>query len=313
MTETLAITPSRQRATSGVGLVGHGRPRGRLSVSKMPRSVLGRYMDRDGCAREVVAQAGVGGSMLVIDRECATLLDPRLVAHLGSDEPAENAALICAHYLRDTPVDRQRPRPLTAEDLAVGAPLELCPSSDRVPVPPAASRVVDRLGGSYELRLAERGASIPDLRWWRRENSAAGAGQPVSVREAVGALESYEPVRTLTLDALSRPCADISVAVLRAELGRVQASPIVLNRALREAVLVAVDRDELSMSEIAIRCGRTKHDRRGNKAGETSWLSRRIGLMPEGGQGTPTPWIHSDVLALIARRGLGIPPREVEL
>ncbi|HYB24222.1 MAG TPA: hypothetical protein VED41_10520, partial [Solirubrobacteraceae bacterium] len=78
-------------------------------------------------------------------------------------------------------------------------------------------------------------------------------------------------------------------------------------------VLSAVDVQELSMSEIAIRCGRVKRDRRGNEAGETSWLSRRLGLAPEGGHSTPTPWIHSDVLALIARSGLGISPREVEL
>jgi hypothetical protein len=93
----------------------------------------------------------------------------------------------------------------------------------------------------------------------------------------------------------------------------VQASPIVLNRALREAVLRAVETERLSMSEIAIRCGRVKRDRRGNEAGETSWLARRVGLLPEGGASAPTPWIHTDVLALIARRGLAISPREIEL
>jgi hypothetical protein len=67
------------------------------------------------------------------------------------------------------------------------------------------------------------------------------------------------------------------------------------------------------MSAIALRCGRVKRDRRGNVSGETSWLTRRIGLAPEGGSSNPTPWVHSDVLALIARRGLGIEPREVEL
>ena len=67
------------------------------------------------------------------------------------------------------------------------------------------------------------------------------------------------------------------------------------------------------MSEIAIRCGRIKRDRRGNVSGETSWLARRIGLLPEGGGDEPTPWVHSDVLALIARDGLGVSPREVEL
>jgi len=62
-----------------------------------------------------------------------------------------------------------------------------------------------------------------------------------------------------------------------------------------------------------VRCGRVKRDRRGNVSGETSWLARRLGLLPEGGERVPTPWIHSEVLALIARRGLGLCPREVEL
>jgi hypothetical protein len=67
------------------------------------------------------------------------------------------------------------------------------------------------------------------------------------------------------------------------------------------------------MSEIAMRCGKIRCDSRGRTSGETSWLARRLGIAPEGGRSTPTPWIHTDVLALIARRGLGISPREVEL
>ena len=86
-----------------------------------------------------------------------------------------------------------------------------------------------------------------------------------------------------------------------------------LNRALRETALATIQREELSLSEIAIRCGRVKRDLRGNESGETSWLARRLGMLPEGGRDTPTPWIHTDVLALIARRGLGVSPREVEL
>jgi hypothetical protein len=66
------------------------------------------------------------------------------------------------------------------------------------------------------------------------------------------------------------------------------------------------------MSEIAMRCGRIKRDATGNESGETSWLARRLGLLPEGGRRHLTPWIHSDVLALIARDGLGLSPREVE-
>ena len=80
----------------------------------------------------------------------------------------------------------------------------------------------------------------------------------------------------------------------------------------REVVLAHIERDGLSLSEIATRCGRVKRDACGNESGETSWLARRLGLLPEGGKERPTPWIHSDVLALIARRGLGLSPREVE-
>jgi hypothetical protein len=131
----------------------------------------------------------------------------------------------------------------------------------------------------------------------------------------VGCLESYEPLRSVTLRelALRRHDAAISTTALTAELVRVQNSPIVLNRGLREAALRSIEREQLSMSEIAIRCGRVKRDSRGNESGETSWLGRRLGLLPEAGQVTPTPWIHSDVLALICRRGLGVSPREVEL
>ena len=90
-------------------------------------------------------------------------------------------------------------------------------------------------------------------------------------------------------------------------------SPILLNRGLREVVQRKVARGELSMSEIALRCQRIKRDRRGNISGETSWLARRIGQLPEGGEDTPTPWIHTDVLALIARQGLGASPHEIEV
>jgi hypothetical protein len=137
----------------------------------------------------------------------------------------------------------------------------------------------------------------------------------VSVRDVVGSLESYEPVRTLTAAALARHGEDrtVSVSALRAELVRMDGSRIVLNRGLREAVLDAVEARGLSMSEIALRCGRVKYDARGNASGETSWLARRVGLAPEGGEREPTPWVHSEVLALIARAGLGISPREVEL
>jgi hypothetical protein len=90
-------------------------------------------------------------------------------------------------------------------------------------------------------------------------------------------------------------------------------SHIVLNRGLREAVVDAVTCNAVTLSEIAIRCGRIKREENGKESGETSWLARRIGLLPEGGHEAPTPWVSSHVLALIARDGLGVAPREVEV
>jgi hypothetical protein len=253
--------------------------------------------------------------VLVVDRDATTLGDRRLVAHLGADEPAENAALVCRSYLDEATRRRCLCRLLTPED------------SRTVPFPddwdrelsatsaPSAAEMLDRLGRSYRLELFRTGMSIPELRWRRGlPRQADGQPRPVSVREAISCLESYEPVRVLTRRALAmhRGDNDVSTAVLRVELARIQESPIVLNRRLREVVLATIERQGVSMSEIAIRCGRIKRDCRGNESGETSWLARRLGMLPEGGRDTPTPWIHSDVMALIARRGLGISPREVE-
>ncbi len=139
--------------------------------------------------------------------------------------------------------------------------------------------------------------------------------EQTSLRDVIAALESYEPVRTLTEHAILLHGDDrtVSLARLRSEFERLCASPVVLNRGLREAVLHTIERYDTSMSEIALRCGVVKRDRRGRVSGETSWLARRIGIMPEGGETEITPWIHSDVLATIARKGLGISPREVEV
>ncbi len=274
---------------------------------------LSRYTDRQDRTREVLARPAAAGSVLVIDRDLLTHGDVRLVAHLAHDEPAENAAVVCRDYLADIATNHRRCRALTADDLR-SSPFadERNSRPDREPSGHP-GRLVDRHGYRYRLELLHTGMSIPELRWWRQP--ACGDGTPVSVREIIAAIESYEPVCPLTSRALSRHGAgsEISTTVLRAELARVQRSPIVLNRRLREVVLEMADREQLSISEIAIRCGRVKRDRKGNESGETSWLARRLGLLPEGGRSTPTPWIHSDVLALIARSGLGISPREVEL
>jgi hypothetical protein len=293
-----------------------------------PRGPLARYTDHDGRQREVLALPGHGGSVLVLDRDAATWGDRRLVAHLAADEPLENATLVCRDYLRD-PRPR-RCRPLAPEDLLTAPFSEGCELREEGgelldPLPsPEAVELLDRHGARHRLEPLATGLSIPELRWCRWEGAAelGGSGQPAtgpqpeSVRDVVGCMDGYEPVRAFTIRALERHREDaaVSVAVLRGELQRIDASRIVLNRGLRRAVLHAMRTQGVSLSEIAFRCGRVKRDGQGNCSGETSWLSRRVGISPEGGTGgQPTPWIHSEVLAVIAREGLGISPREVEL
>lgn len=289
----LAFTATFPRRTEGI-------------ASSMP---LAGYIDAEGRARELVVLPASAGSVLVLDRDAATLRDRRLVAHLAADEPRENAVLVCRHYLDDE--RGQWCRRVRREDL------ETVPFSKGVPVEsPQETQVVDSRGNAYRLRLLEQGRSSSQLRWCRRRPGAECATwEKVGLREVVAALESYEPMRTLTECAIARYSDDPDVLLtrLRSEFERLCASPIVLNRRLREAVLHAIDRRGTSMSEIALRCGIVKRDRRGKASGETSWLARRVGLMPEGGEKDITPWVHSDVLAAIARRGLGVSPREVEL
>jgi hypothetical protein len=319
---TSTVSPPPAVASSSARRVHRASPRSHLVHPRREHDAhrhhraLGRYADWEGRMREVVARPGVAGSVLVVDRDASTLGDPRLLAHLAADEPAENAALVCARYLQDTRGVRCRCRLVTPDDSRT-APFADEPEAQS-PTPSAAgeAELRDRLGCVYRLEEVWTGMSIPELRW-RRHLPAGTNGKPqlVSVREVIACVESYEPVRTRTRRELALHGGDagVSSAVLRVELTRMLESPIVLNRKLREVALCTADRQGLSMSEIAIRCGRVKRDRSGNESGETSWLARRLGILPEGGRDAPTPWIHSDVLALIARRGLGISPREVEL
>jgi hypothetical protein len=280
--------------------------------------LLGRYTDATGRAREVIAGQRGDGGVLVVDRDALTLGDRRLVAHLAADEPSENAALMCACYLQDA--HRGRCRRVTAEDLA-GRPSADHNDPRRMADDSALeTMLVGRRDGSdrdvYRLGLAATDGPAVELRWLRHTcHAALGASAPVRLRTVIGAIESYEPVCELTRRALARyrEDAEVSIAVLGSELERMRESPIVLNRKLRQAVLAAIERHGLSMSEIAIRCGRVKRDAKGNTSGETSWLARRVGIFAESGATRPTPWVHSDVLALIARNGLGMSPREVEL
>jgi len=314
--------PSQPRAQASVRpqhgartRAGSATPTRRASVdARSTIDPLGCYTDAGGRMREVIAGHGFGGSVLIVDRDALTLGDRRLVAHLGADEPATNATLVCARYLEDT--RRGRCRRVTSHDLTHDP---YASHDEAEPLPAGGSRstdLPDRRGRDvYRLELVPAG-SIRELRWHRRPWRRGGrVPRPVSLREVIGAVEGYEPACELTLGALARHHGDaeVSVAVLRAELRRLRVSPIVLNRKLRETVLAAIEVHELSMSEIALRCGRVKRDSKGNTSGETSWLARRLGLVPESGADRPTPWVHSDVLALIARSGLGISPREVEL
>lgn len=273
---------------------------------------LASYRDSRGRLREVVALGARAGSLLVVDRDADTLADRRLVAHLGADEPAGNAALVCRSYVSH-PSGRWCRR-LRPGDLLAAPPGE-CGHTD---VDVDALRVAAIPAGGYlhQLRSVERESSTAELRWCRRRRGCPTEGwEPVGLRETIAALESYEPVRGATAAALARhrDDTDISLRQLCAEYRWLCTSPVVLNRGLREAVLRAIASDGLSMSEIALRCGVLKRDRHGKRTGETSWLARRVGLMPEGGAERITPWIHSDVLALIAREGLRVSPREVEI
>ncbi len=275
--------------------------------------VIRRYEDPSGRVRELIVRKGAGGSMLVIDRDPVTEADERLVAHLAEDEPVANAEVVCDDYLAQD-ASRRGCRIVTPRD-AVERPFP-DPVCEDPRQRSGALPTVEAAGHAYRLERVPSRTSIPQLRWTdATSRRATGDLLPVSLRDAIGSLEAYEPLCGLTRRAIARDRDDatVSTTVLRAELTRVLQSPIVLNRGLREAVLARVGREELSMSEIALRCGRVKRDARGNESGETSWLARRIGLLAEGGQASPTPWVHGDVLGLIARHGLGISPREVEL
>jgi len=313
---TPTVSPSSSPLTSRACIPSHAGLRSARDKRKRCASghdLLGRYTGAEGHSRVVVALAGARGSVLVVDRDESTLGDRRLVAHLASDEPAENAALVCSLYLQDS--EGRFARLLTPEDLKTvpfaGA------EEVRAPAPPGGVELAGRDGCGYRLQLLAGEKCSHQLRWcecsgdWKE----CSGPQPVSVRDVIASLESYEPVRGLTVRAIAayRDDGQVSVAMLGSELERVDRSPLVLNRGLREATLSVLEREGSSMSEIAMRCGRVKRDCHGRCSGETSWLARRLGILPAAGESTPTPWVHSDVLGLIAREGLRISPREVEL
>jgi hypothetical protein len=272
---------------------------------------LGAYEVSGGPTREIVGLLHPDGSVLVVDRLSDTLTDARLVARLAPDEPSENARIVCEMYLADE--TRGRCRPLSIEDWDANGDAQR-DSPDGLAAlerdPPA-----DSSGRLYRIRPVPTRDASAELCWTRSAGPASDRFDVLTLRDVVAALADYEPTRTITAAALSahRDDALLCTRRLSSELERVTCSSIVLNRGLREAVQQKVLAGELTMSEIASRCGRTKRDPRGNLSGETSWLARRIGALPEGGEAEPTQWVHIDTLALIARDGLGVNPNEVEL
>lgn len=284
------------------------------------QQTLSRYIDLCGRRREIVARAGAGGSVLVLDRDAVTLDDRRLLAHIAADEPAGNVELVGRRFLEQARREHCVCRALNAEDFET-IPFGEEPKFASEPRPGSTDGSMqdgpcDRLGRKYGIERFDTGMTVPELRWSRH---CAGSSERelhvLSLRDVIAGLERYEPACALTRQTLTRHDGDgtVSIVLLRAELRRMEQSPIVLNRGLRAAALDSIKRRGCSMSEIAMRCGRIKRDAAGNESGETSWLARRIGLLPEGGRSEPTPWIHSDVLALIARDGLGLSPHEVEV
>jgi hypothetical protein len=270
-----------------------------------PARILGAYTDAAG-ERQLMAVARPDASILVLDAVAGSLADARVVAHLDADEPRGNALLIVRMYLADS--TRGRCRRLDGDDL-VDPGDGACAVGGACVCKPAA---IERAGVRYEIRPVTVRLDSVQLRW-TRSCPAAPESLPLTLREVIGTLQCYEPARSITARALGAPVpANTGVSHLSLELARLVRSPIVLNRRLREAVGRAVLAGA-TMSEIAMRCSRFKRDRNGRRSGETSWLARRIGQMPEAGQARPTPWIHSDTLALIAREGLDLSPREVEL
>jgi hypothetical protein len=153
----------------------------------------------------------------------------------------------------------------------------------------------------FELGIVDRRLA------WR------SAGAIVTLRNVVGALEDYNPAVDMTRAAVDEygPNRAVKVHVSRREVREVLTSQVVLNRGLREAFLAS----GLKPILVAARCGRVRGGRRDKerKVGDVSWLSRRLGIVPNYGESEPTPWVHTDVLALIAREGLGVAPREVEV
>jgi hypothetical protein len=270
--------------------------------------VLGSYQDPEGALRSVLAIDGEDGSTLVIDRRDGAISDIRLVDQILVDEPVlddsiDNARLVAKLYLSDP--SRGRCRPLRLSDLR---------GDEAEAEPPVASDTLTAADGRrFRLHADEVGGAARTLRWGAVRSD--GSHRTVSLRTVVGALEDYEPARSMTIAALARygrRTEGVRVCVLAAELRGLDRGAFVLNRGLREAAIGIVAQGEVSWSEIAFRCGRKHAVGAGHECGDTSWLKRRLGLMPESSTGRVTPWLRVETLALIAC-ALGVDPVSVEV
>jgi hypothetical protein len=288
--------PARQRKVNGV-------PERPTPARHIRASVILTHTP-DGERRQILS-IPLGEQRLLIDR-LQSGGDARLLARLGADEPPQNALLIARMYVADP--DRRLCRRVTRADLKDNEPQRRSGGGGTVWQAP----LLAALDVTFRLQPAEvRGKT--SLRWTERRGHD-GSVKPVALRHVIGSLQSYDPAIAMTDAAIrAHKQTEIPVTTLTNELARLRVSPIVLNKALRDRVTHAIEHEDLTMSVIAIRCGRVKRTERGCESGETSWLARRIGLAPEAGADRPTPWIHTDVLALIARDGLGIAPAEAEL
>jgi hypothetical protein len=281
-------------------------PANRTASAAQRLAELGTYRDSDGRERSLIARPGAGGSTLVIDQDALTLGGRRLVAHLGADEPVINARVVATLYLAEGA--GRFARALDDRDW-ITLPDGREPPDE--PEPSTPGELDDGRGRTYRLAAVDHRRLGRQTRWLRR--SGTRRAEPVALRTVIGALEDYEPARAMTRAVRRRPPAGTGTEQLARELQLLERSPLVLNRALREAVHRTVRAGELSLSRIASRCGRGKRRATGLRIGDTTWLQRRLGALREAGCSEPTPWIHTAVLALIARQGLGVEPREVEL
>ena len=298
--ESRAVAVARERPQNTVASM----------LARATHLTLGGYRTDEGPReRRILAVAVPDESVLVLDCEVASYTDARVLARIAPEEPPANAKLVAELYLADT--RRGRSRAVTLADLEGSAAVSRSPNGTRTSTTDA-EFAADL--GRFQLRVSANPGRFPELRWMQLGERPGEPLRPITLRDVIGALERYQPAIAMTRSAIDAHPLDgaLSTSTLRAELRRMESSSIVLNRALREAVDRALA-SGMSLSEIALRCGRIKRDCRGNVSGETSWLARRIGRLPEGGKPSPTPWVHTSTLALIAREGLRLSPREVEL